>query len=315
MSQNRNLILREPGHLILNAAGTPATFYSETPWTVELVEEVVPIPSAMFGELDRVPVGRMVKIKGIPQQFSDGAISKLFPFASKARGASLLGATDTTLDIHTTTGKRCRIPNAFVYAEPEIRGDVRKTPIGEVEFWGIVPLNGNANSLASFFNETSVAYPGDSLFDTTEIITPSWSITWGGAPWDAIDLGDSGFSIKPVPKYDEDKVNGIGVTNVALTDYGVTVDFEPMNISRADAMARAGFGTSIGGRKSSNAYDFIAQSSGIYIAVRNAAMVPGQGFSFAAQQRSVGKLKLQSIRSFVDSTEVAQLYVGTSAPA
>ncbi|MBB5033172.1 hypothetical protein [Prosthecobacter vanneervenii] len=315
MSQNRTLILREPGHIVLDAAGTPAVLYSETPWTVEMSEEVVPIPSAMFGELDRVPVGRMIKIKGTPQQFSAGAIAKLFPFAAKKRGASLLPSTDETLDIHTTTGKRCRIPNAFVYAEPEIRGDIRKTPIGEVEFWGVVPLNGNANSLASFFSETSVAYPGDDLFDTAEIINPAWQVTWGGAPWDSLDLGESGFSIKPAPKYDEDKVNGIGVTNVVLTDYGVGVDIEPMNITRAAVMARAGYGTALGGRKSTTAYDFIAQASGIYIAVRNAALVPGQNFSFAAQQRSVGKLKLQSIRSFSGGEEVAQLYVGTSAPA
>lgn len=315
MSQNRTLILREPGHIVLDAAGTPAVFYSETPWTVEMMEEVVPIPSSLFGELDRVPVGRIVKIKGVPQQFSTGAIAKLFPFAAKARGASLLGSTDVTLDIHTTSGKRCRIPNAFVYAEPEIRGDVRKTPIGQVEFWGIVPLSGDANSLVSFFSETSVAYPGDDLFDTAEIITPAWSITWGGAPWDAIDLGDSGFSIKPVPKYDEEKVNGMGVTNVVLTDYGVTVEFEPMNIPRSAVMGRAGWGIALGGRKSTNAYDFIAQSDGIYIAVRKAALVPGANFSFAAQQRAVGKLKLQSVRSFAANVEVAQLYVGTTAPA
>lgn len=315
MANNRTLIIREPGHIILDAAGTPATFYSETPITVELTEEVVALPSAMFGELDRIPVGRLVKVKMIPQQFSDGAVAKLFPFAAKARGASLLSSADVTLDIHTTSGKRCRIPNGFVYAEPQIRGDVRKTLLGEVEFWGIVPLSGNANTLASFFDETSVSYPGDALLDTSEMLTPAWAVTWGAAPWNAIDLADGGFTVKSTPKYVEDKVNGAGVINVALIDYGVEVEFEPMNITRAAVMARAGFGTALGGRKSASAAEFIAQGTGVYVAVRGAALVPGQNFTFGAEPRAVGKLKLQSTRTFSAGSEVAQLYVGESEPA
>ena len=175
MSNNRTLILREPGHLTLDAAGTPSTFYSETPITVELMEEVVALPSSMFGKLDDIPVGRLVKIKFTPQRFSAGAAALLYPHAAKARGASLLGSSDVTLDIHTTSGVRCRIPNAFVYKEPNIRGDIRKSPFGEVEFWGIVALSGTTTTLADFFAETSVSYPGDAAFATSDIITPAWT--------------------------------------------------------------------------------------------------------------------------------------------
>lgn len=312
MSNNRTLILREPGHIILDAAGTPATFYSEVPWTVEMMEEVVALPSAMFGDLDRIPVGRLVKIKGIVQQFSDDAVGRLFPFAAKARGASALGSTDMTVDLHTTTGKRCRIPNGFVYKEPDIRGDVRKTPFGEVEIWGIVPLSGNGNALANFFAETAVSYPGDSLFDTSAIITPAWTVMLGAT---AIDLADSGFSIKTTPKLVEDKVNGVGTYNVAITDYGVEFEVEPMNLTRAAVMAMAGWGNALGSRKSAAAMEIVCTGTGIYVAVRGAALVPGANFSFGAEPRAVGKLKFQSTRSFSEGAEVAQLYVGEAEPA
>lgn len=312
MSNDRTLILREPGHIILAAAGTPATLYSEVPWTVEMMEEVVALPSALFGDLDRIPVGRLVKIKGIPQQFSDGAVAKLFPFAAKARGASILASTDVTLDIHTTSGKRCRIPNGFVYKEPDIRGDVRKTPFGEVEFWGIVPLSGDGNTLANFFNETAVSYPGDDLLDTSEIITPAWTVTLGAT---AIDLADSGFTVKTTPKLVEDKINGVGTYNVAITDYGVEFEVEPMNLTRAAVMAMAGWGTALGGRKSASAMEIVCEGTGIYVAVRSAALVPGASFAFGAAPRAVGKLKFQSTRSFDTGVEVAQLYVGEAEPA
>ena len=314
MANNRTLILREPGHIIVDAAGTPASFYSEVPITAELMEEVVALPSARFGELDKIPVGRLVKIKFTPQAVSTGAIAKLFTFASKDRGASLLASTDKTLDIHTVSGKRCRIPNAFLYKEPDIRGNVKKTPFGECEFWGIVPLSSNANSLANFWSETSVSYPGDSAFDTSEVITPAWTVTWGASPFDALDLSDAGFSVKAQPKYQEDKANGAGIINIALTDYSVAVEFEPMNLTRAQVMARAGFGTAIGGRKSASASEFIATGTGIYVAVRNAHMVPGGGYQFGAEPRVTGKLNLLSTRSLSGGAETAQLFVGTEAP-
>jgi hypothetical protein len=314
MASARNLILREPGHIVLDAAGTPATYYSETPIEVELMEEVVALPSAMFGELDKNPIGRLVKIRFTPQRFSAGAAAALFPHAAKARGASLLGATDVTLDIHTTSGKRCRIPNAFIYAEPTIRGTVGVTPFGQVECWGITPLSGNANSLASFFNETAVSYPGDSAFVTSEIISPAWSVTWGGSPFDSIDLNDAGFVVTPQPQYVEDKANGFGVVNVSLVDYSVQVTFEPLNITRAAVMARAGFGTALGGRKSASAAEFIATGTGVYVAVRNAHLVPGSNFRFSAADRVVSQLTLQSTRSIVSGSEVAQLLVDDAAP-
>jgi hypothetical protein len=294
MSNNRTQILRESGHIVLDAAGTPATFYSETPISVELMEEQVALPSAMFGDLDQIPVGRLVKIKFIPQQFS------------LARGASLLASTDKTLDIHTTSGKRCRIPNAFLYAEPAIRGDIKKTPFGEVEFWGIVPLSGNGDALVNFFNETSVAYPGDAALNTSQMITPAWAVTIDG---DSIDLAESGFEIKGQPKYVEDKVNGAGVINVALTDYKVQVTVEALNLTRPAVMAWAGFGTALGGRKSAVGLDIIAQASNIYVLARHAVYKPGANFKFGAEPRSVDRLTFETIRTFAENIEQPQLVV------
>lgn len=313
---DRNLILREPGHVIVDAAGTPATFFSEAPIEVELMEEVVALPSARFGKLDDIPVGRLVKITFVPQAVSAGAIAKLFTLASKARGASLLASTDKTLDIHTTSGKRGRVPSAFLYQEPEIRGTVRKTPFGACEWWGILPIGSSANALTAFWNETSVSYPGDSLLDTAEVITPAWTATWGASPFDSLDLDDNGFTVRSKPKLLEDKVDGKGIINVSIADYEVSVEFTPMNITRAAVMARAGFGTALGGRKSASASEFIATGTGIYVAVRGASLRPGKTFAFGAEPRVINnKLTLQSSRIISGGTETAQLYVGTEAPA
>lgn len=309
MANTRTQILREPGHIIVSAANNPATYFSEAPIQAELFEEVVALPSARFGELDQIPVGRLIKVKFIPQEVSAGAIAALYPFGSKPRGGSLLAATDVTLDIHTITGKRCRIPNAFVYKEPEIRGDVRKTPFGECEWWGIVPLNGSAGDVNSFWEETAVAYPGDDLFNTAEVKPLAWQVAWGAAPWDDIDLADSGFSIKPQPKLIEDKCNGYGVINVALAEYGVDVEFEALNIPRSAVVARAGFGTALGGRKSDVAHDFVATAAGLVVTASHAHLVPGSGFQFGSEPRAVGKLKLATSRKFANGAEVSPLIV------
>jgi len=311
---DRNLIKRETGHLVYDAAGTPATFFAEASISLELMEETVKLPSMMFGDLDEIPVGRLAKLKFIPQEFSVGAVAALFPHQALALGASIYGATDKTMDIHTTSGKRVRLSCVAVYAEPGIRGDIKKTVFDAVEFWGILPIGGDPNALASFVNETSVSYPGASGFDQTACITPAWVTTWGASPFDSIDLSETGWSLKTKSSFNEDKVMGKGLVDVTLKGYDLEVSFEAMNITRAAVMARLGMGVALGGRKSSVASDFIATGTGIYIAARNMAPSKADPFEFDSNKRTTGKLNLVSTKSITAGVRDEMLFIGTEEP-
>lgn len=313
---DRNLIKRETGHLVLNADGTPATYFAEGSISLELVQETVELKSLIFGVLDNIPVGRMAKLKFIPQEFSEGAAALLFPHQALALGGSIFGATDSTMDIHTTTGKRVRLSCVAVYKEPGIEGDIKKTVFGEVEYWGILGIGGDPNVLASFVNETSVVYPGASGFDRTKAITPAWVTTWGASPFNAIDLSEAGWKLTTKSQFaSEDKVMGKGVIDIALKDYSMEVTFTPMNITRAQVMARMGMTVPLGGRMSSVAADFIATGTGIYIAARNMYLDKANAFQFDSDKRTTDALTLKSTKSITAGVRDEMLYLGEAAPA
>lgn len=307
---DRTLILREPGHVVFDGA----TFFSSGPITVELMENVVDLTSGRFGKFDEIPTGRMISIKFMPLLYVSTQLAKLFPFGSLALGSSIFGGADKTLDVHTITGKRGRVPNAAVYQEPALRGSISQTVLGEVEFRGIVPNNGNGNALTNFWNETSVAYPGDAAFDVDDVLTPAFAVSWGADPWDELDLTDEGFTITPKPALVEDSVNGKGVVNIAITDYAVETTFEPMGLTRAAVLARMGFGTALGGRKSASAADFVAAGTGCHLTAYRAHLKSPVPLSFDREARSVGKLTLVSTRTVTAGSATPLLRVDTAAP-
>ncbi len=311
---NRTLLTRETGHVVFDADGTPATFFAEGSISLELGEETVELPSMMFGVLDKIPVGRMVKLKYIPQEFSVGAVEALFPQGALQLGDSLFGASDKTIDIHTVSGNKIRMACCAVYQEPEIRGDIKKTVFGEVEWWGVLGISADPNALASFVAESSVSYPGAAGFDQTAAITPAWSCSWGASPFDAIVLNEGGFSLKTKAKPVEDKPMGFGLVNVALADYSIEISFEPMGISRAQLMARMGYDVALGGRKSAAASPFIAQGTGIYLAASGMYLDKADPFQFDSEKRTTGKVTLKSTKTITAGVRAEMLYLSTAAP-
>jgi hypothetical protein len=311
---NRTLFTRETGHIVYDAAGTPSTFFAQGSISLELVMESSPLMTMMFGEIDKIVTGKIVKLKFIPLEFSAGAAATLFPFGGKALGSSIFESSDKTIDIHTTSGLQVRLLSAAVYAEPGIQGDITKTVFGTSEWWGILPISGDPSTLAAYLTETSVSYPGASAFDQTKAITPAWACAWGASPFDAIDLDQSGWELKTTPKLVEDRVQGKGLVNIALADYSMSVTFAPMNVTRAQAMARMGWGIPVGGRASAAKADWIASGTGIYVAAYNMAPASADPFQFDSSARTVGKITLASTKTITAGARASMLYIGAAAP-
>ncbi len=181
-----------------------------------------------------------------------------------------------------------------------------------MEWWGILPIDGDPDALESYLTETAVEYPGAAGFDQTLAITPAWVCAWGASPFNAIDLDESGFNLKTNSKLVEDKPMGKGLCNVSLVDYNLEVSFTPMNISRADVMARMGYGIPLGGRKSAAAADFIAQGTGIYLQAYAMFISQADPFLFDSEKRTTGKITLSSTKTITAGTRGAMLYLDTS---
>jgi hypothetical protein len=146
-------------------------------------------------------------------------------------------------------------------------------------------------------------------------VRPAWVTGWGASPFDAIDLSKDGWKLTTKSSFaEEDKVMGKGTINIALKDYSLEVTFTPMNVSRAQVMARMGMAVAIGGRKSSVASDFIATGSGIYIAARNMFISKADPFQFDSDKRTTGAITLGSTKSITGGVRDQMLYLGEAAP-
>lgn len=308
---DRTLIFSEPGYVSHDGN----SMYSIGDITVELMEDTVELNTQRFGKIDDIPTSRMVSIKFRPAMWNATSITKLFALGTLRMGAPIFGATDKPLDIFTLSGKRLRVPNAAVYAEPALRGTVKETIFGDVEYRGLVPNLGEASQIASFLAETTVTYPGDTGYNQAEIVTPAWAVSWGASPWDEIDLADGGWTITPRATIKDIPVDGKGNVTSLLTGYAVTVKFTPVNITRAAVLARLGFDVSLGGRKSTSAHDFTAIADGLaHIIAYRAHLSAPQSLLTSAENLPVGEMTLTCNRTVNSGVVTPLLYVGTEAP-
>lgn len=293
---NRNLIKKTPGMVVIDQAGANVPLFSSSGISVELMEETVVLTDNRSGSHDEVSIGRMVQVKMTPTQFTADALSAIFTHGSKAKGASILAATDKTLDIHTIDGFRRRIPNAFVYGEPAMTCKTGSTILGEVTWYGIVPLDGDPAVLANFYNKTEVAFDPSGWDPENDEITPGWNFGWlkdgaAASAWDAID-SVGGVTVTPRSTLDEDKSDRDGLLNVTIRDYTVEVKAAVQNISEDLILAALGWGQKLGSKRSSLARDIVlnATTENAFIRAYNAVLQPPANFSMDAGRTVVRDL-------------------------
>lgn len=316
---DRNDIKKTPGKITLHAAGTPVDLYSSDGITAELQDELVMLSNPRSGEFDERAVGRMVMVKLKPTQFTAAALAKIFTHGSTVKGASLLASTDKTLDIHTIDGKRRRIPCAYVHGEPAMTCSTGKTILGEVTFYGILPIGGDPASLANYWSLSSVAWPGDASWDLDNELTPGWEFAWStgsATKWDAIDTR-GGVTITPRSGIDEDKVDGKGLINASINSYVVEAQAEVLNISEDLVLAAMGWSLPLGSSRSQLGRDLAlnAVGGGAYIRLYNAVMQTNQvALNFAANKTVTGQLNWKTRPTFTSGLANSSFLISTTDP-
>lgn len=316
---DRTQIKKTPGKVIFDAAGTAAEFYSSDGISIELMEKQVLLETARFGVFDERATGRMVVIKFKPTQLTAGALTALFTHGAKTKGGSLLANADKTLDIHTIDGLRRRVPCAFVYGEPTLTCSTGKTILGEVTFYGILPIGADPAVLTNYYSQTSVAWPGDAAWDIANELTPAWDFSWPitgtASAWDAIDV-KGGVTITTKSALTEDEVDGKGLINVSIQGYEVEAKAEVLNISEALIVAARGWGTALGSSRAALGRDLKlnAVGGGAYIRVKNAVLQAPSALKMDAQNTVGGALEWKARPNFTAGAQGAALIVQTTDP-
>jgi hypothetical protein len=259
------------------------------------------ISNSHWGDVDTRETNREYEISFEPDgRFTNELGAILYPYMSLAMGASIIGDTDRALVVHGRDGKKRTYHNAALTKIPDANFDTGRTLQGSCTFTAIVKNNTDPTNAAAYYTDATEAYPGDSGWDLSNIVTKPPICYWGeNAPWNAFKT-KNGIVISFALDVYKRKVSGIGTIDMILRGLTVTAKATPM-VSRqaiADMMrADAQMGSSID-------VDHLSLSVGnefIECSIANVAIVDASFVSGMENER-VGEVTWQANRTITDGT-------------
>lgn len=288
-------------------------FWSKGDVTLKVVNDRFDIQTAHFGKVDERFADRKIEVSFEPSgAFSAGVAGVLWPYGSTTVGASIFGASDTALTINGRDGRQIVIHAAAVTQMPGIKLGVTETIIGSVTFTGLVKNNTDPTNAAAYYTESAVAYPGDTGFAVSDILTKAYSAAWGAtSPWSAF-LAEGGWSIDFDLQLSPQKVDGIGTVDMTFSQVGVSAKCVPVGPTALDILSKVagtgGLGVSI-----ATANHLNISATGVYVRLYNAALAES-GLVFGNTAKRIGETEWIATRSITTGVADPLFAVGTAAP-
>ena len=306
----RSSIISGPAKITYNSQ----VFWSKGDVTLKVINERFDIQTSHFGKVDERFGDRTIEVTFEPSgAFTAGIAAVLWPYASTAIGASLFGATDVPLTINGRDGRQIVIKAAAVTKMPSIKASVSSTIAGAVTFTGLIASNVDPTNAAAYYTETAVAYPGDTGFAVSDILTKAFASAWGAAsPWSAFSTQE-GWSIDFNLKLSPQKVDGIGTVDMTFGGLDVSAKCIPVGPIATDILSKVA-GTGGLGVSVATANHLNISATGIYLRLYNAALVDS-GLTYGAEAKRISETEWIATRTITTGTADPLFAVGTSAPA
>lgn len=309
-SINRSSIISGPA--IVQFGGQ--TFWSKGDVKVDITNDLFEILTSTFGPVDERASDRRVVVSFEPSgAFTSGVAAVLWPYAGTAVGTSLFGSSDSALVVHGRDGRKITVHAAAVTKMPSIFASVSRTMIGEVTFTGLLKNNTDPTNAAAYLTEASVAYPGDTGFAVSDILTKAYSSVWGASsPWSSFST-EAGWTIDFDLSLAEQKVDGLGTVDMTLASLKVSAKSIPVGPTAADILAKVngtgGLGASIATSDNLN-----ISATGVYLRLYRAALQES-GLIFGSEAKRVKESTWIATRGVTSGTADPLFFVGTAAPA
>jgi len=280
------------------------SFWSKGDIAVKPTKKRFNIETSAFGKIREAASDFQIDVTFEPAgQFSTALAAVLFPYAATAIGASIYGATDRPLVVHSRDGQKMTIHNAALTQMPNIRLGVDKTTLGPIKFTGLLAKSTDPTNAAAYFTNAAVAYPGDTGFDPAQIFTLAPAATWGAsAPWLAFAT-EAGWEISFDLKLSPQMVDGLGTVDMTLQSIDVSAKATPVGPSVAQAMTaletNAGLGTAI---TSANSLFISNATAGSPAVTLSRAALVDVDLGYGSQRKRLGPCEWIATRNFAAGT-------------
>jgi hypothetical protein len=291
------------------------TFCSKGDVTVKPSHAKFDVTTSRFGKGDSRYSSKTFEVSFEPDgRFTSALAAVLWPYASTDIGASIYGATDSALVVHGRDGKKITIHTAAITEMPVIRLGVTQTIQGSCKFVGLLANNTDPSAAAAYYTIASAAYPGDTGWAASDILTKGVSAAWGlAAPWDSF-AAEAGWEISFELQLADQLVDGLGVVSKTFQGLSVMAKAIPVGPAMADVLAKMSDQQPLGSSIQGQAEDLIISATGIYAAVYNASIVDTD-FGWGESRKRVGQTTWQATRTVTAGVADPLFYIGTAAPA
>lgn len=290
MAIQRTAIIRGPGAVKFGSV----VIHDADGITAEIESSTQEVPSSVSGPLDTIKTDQIATVGFTPcGEITDDILGALYPHQTPAIGASLCGASDTALLVHSLAGQKVEFVNAFLSKVPDLILSPVKTAFGKAEFTALLGLGKAPGDTGAFCSVAAATY--NLNYPNPEGLTGvQYAATFG-----SLSIPDTadGWTVSVDLVTEPQTTDGLGTIDYTLKGVTVRAKCTPVGLTEAQILAALphalGRGTSLRGDNDL----VIAGEGGLTATLKNARIVTGP-LAWGSTTLRVGEIGFVAHRSF-----------------
>ncbi len=298
---------------LLGAGAPKVTFNSGEFWTRD---EVIPRiahslteqRASMYGRVTRTRGPRVITVT-IPLFSLWQNLSILFPSTvlNPTIGSRIFGSSDLPLVLHAKNGDRLTVHNARITGLANLKLAANESIFSAaVTFTGLIRNNYDPEDANAYYTYDNSSY-NEGSFALTNFLAKTWTGAWGSRTGFTSIYTQAGWDINWELGLEPDLVDGLGVVDMFLTNFGATAQCIPVGPTIAQiegAQYFQGTGAEIGTGIHSSVDDLVITSGSASVTLKAAALTE-TGLAFGPIKKRLGDTIWEATRGFSTGTPQA----------
>lgn len=208
-----------------------ASIYFRDGLTVTVNTQTGEVPSDFHGTVDTFLRSRSITISGRPEGMIAN-LSQIFGLGVANVGASIFGASDTALVIHTKAGQTITYERSGISKMPSLKLSATDDFFGDAMEWTCLGDPTTEPTDAAHWKTIVTSAFADVTYSETTKLRYRYTAAYGSTPYDAM-TAQEGFTISLNQTNEEISDDNVGLADIVLRSLTATCNFVPSNLTEA----------------------------------------------------------------------------------
>lgn len=268
MATDRTTIIRGPGAVEYDGA----TLHDADGITAEIQTPTQAVPSSMAGTLDTIKTDQTATISLTPcGELSAAVLSVLYPHQTPVHGASIMGAQDKPLVIHSRAGRKLTFTCAALSQIPELVLSPVATAFGAAQFAAVLGKGKAPTDAGAIWTEDAAAYAAGEP-SGAGLTGHLYSATWAGL---AIPDTAAGWRVSFELQLDPVVTDSAGTVDYTLAGIAVRAACTPLGVSESQILTALHAHSARGASVATENDLVISANGGLTVTLKRAGLVAG----------------------------------------